>query len=98
MVVLTQEAEAHIKGLILHYESLDRPAATRNMMAAVEAAKERIARAPAVGLSAPRPYPQLKKFGRLWLKEGRYWISYSPTNPPAITGVFFETVDIPNWV
>jgi hypothetical protein len=68
------------------------------MMAAVEAAKERIAHAPAVGLSAPRPYPALKRLGRLWLKEGRYWISYSATKPPAITGVFFETVDIPSRI
>jgi len=68
------------------------------MMAAVEAAKQRIADAPAAGLPAPRPYPQLKKPGRLWLKQGRYWISYSISDPPAITGVFFETVDIPGWL
>jgi hypothetical protein len=68
------------------------------MMAAIEAAKAQITRAPSAGLPAPRPYPQLKKLGRLWLKEGRYWITYSPTIPPAITGVFFETVDIPNWL
>jgi plasmid stabilization system protein ParE len=98
VVVLTPEAQRQLQDLIVHYESLDRPAATRNMMAAVEAAKERIISSPAAGLSAPRPYPELKKLGRIWMKEGRYWISYSPTHPPAITGVFFETVDIPSWV
>ncbi len=98
MVVLTPAAQGQLLALIQHYESQDRPAATRNMMTAIEAAKERIVRAPAAGLAAPRPYPQLKKLGRLWLKEGRYWISYSATIPSAITGVFFETVDIPNWV
>jgi len=65
VVFLTPEAEAHLTGLIAHYESLDRPAATRNMMAAVKAAKERIIRDPAAGLPAPRPYPKLKKPGRL---------------------------------
>jgi hypothetical protein len=67
-------------------------------MAAVSAAKNRLAAGPEAGLPAPRPYPRLKKPGRLWLKEGRYWISYSATTPPVITGVFFETVDIPKWV
>jgi plasmid stabilization system protein ParE len=89
VVVLTPEAEAHLKGLILHYESLDRPAATRNMMTAVEAAKERIARAPAAGLPAPRPYPQLKKLGRLWLKEGPLLDFVQPHKPPGDNrGVF----------
>lgn len=82
----------------MHYESLDRAAAVRNLLHAIEAVRERIVRSPTAGLAAPRTYPDLKKPGRLWLKEGRYWISYSPTKPPAITGVFFETVDIPNWV
>ncbi len=75
MVVLTPEAQAQLIRLVIHYESLDRSAATRNIMAAVESAKERIVHAPTAGLPAPRPYPELKKAGRLWLKEGRYWIS-----------------------
>jgi plasmid stabilization system protein ParE len=83
--------------LIAHYEKLDRPAATRNLLAAVEAAQQKIAANPAAGLPAPRVYPKLRKPGRRWVKSGRYWISYTETTPPIISGVFFETVDIPNW-
>lgn len=98
MVELTPQADEQVSRLESHYEALDRVEAVFNLLRAVEAAKARIARAPEAGLPAPRPYPALKKPGRLWLKEGRYWISYSPTKPLAITGVFFETVDIPGWV
>ena len=98
MVALTPEADQQVSRLESHYEALNRVEAVLNLLRAVEAAKERIARAPAGGLPAPRPYPDLKKLGRLWLKEGRYWISYNATLPPAITGVFFETVDIPGWI
>jgi hypothetical protein len=31
----------------------------------------------------------------LWLKAGRYWISYTDATPPIISGVSFETADIP---
>jgi hypothetical protein len=67
-------------------------------LTAIENAKARIARDPNAGLPSPRSYPTLKKPGRLWIKEGRYWISYTDTKPPIISGVFFETADIPNWV
>jgi len=98
LVDLSPEAQAQLKALIVHYEALHRPAATRNMLSAVEAAQGRIAANPTGGLAAPRPYPRLRKPGRLWIKAGRYWISYSNTKPPIISGVFFETVDIPKWL
>jgi len=98
VIALTPKADKQVSDLEKYYDKLDRVAAVRNLLAAVENAKSRIALDPASGLPAPRPYPKLKKLGRLWLKEGRYWISYSPTNPPVITGVFFETVNIPRHV
>jgi hypothetical protein len=67
------------------------------MLMAVDAARARIAATPLAGMPAPRPYPNLKKPGRLWLKSGRYWISYS-SRPLVIIGIFFETVDIPRHV
>ena len=51
---------------------------------------------PEAGLPAPRPYPALAKVGRRWIIEGSYWISYSLTTPPAISGVFYAMADIPN--
>jgi hypothetical protein len=47
------------------------------------------------GLPAPRPYPQLAVAGKAWTRAGRYWISYSTTDPPVIEAVFYETADIP---
>lgn len=46
-------------------------------------------------MPAPRPYPQLARTGRAWIKEGRYWFSYTLEAPPVIAGVFFETANIP---
>lgn len=98
VVSLSPEADRHVADLEQHYEALDRLAAVRNLLRAVERAKHRIARDPEAGLPAPRPYPKLRRPGRLWIKEGRYWIAYNTTRPPVISGVFFETVDIPGWV
>jgi plasmid stabilization system protein ParE len=98
VIALSPEADKHVSDLESHYEALNRIEAVRNLILAIEGAKTRIAKSPGAGLPAPRPYPTLKKPGRLWLKSGRYWISYSDTKPPVISGVFFETVDIPRWV
>ena len=38
----------------------------------------------------------LAKVGRRWIIEGSYWISYSLTTPPVISGVFYAMADIPN--
>jgi hypothetical protein len=47
---------------------------------------------------APRSYPEIARPGRLWIKSGRYWIAYSPNNPPVIVGVFYDTADIPGRI
>lgn len=67
-----------------------------NLEAAVATAIAKIKRNPAVGLAAPRPYPFLSKSGRAWVKAGRYWFSYSTSKPLVITGVFYDSADIPN--
>jgi plasmid stabilization system protein ParE len=89
------KALADLDGLLKHYEKLGRPEASRNLLAALERAKTKIAEAPEAGLTAPRPYPELKRAGRRWLREGSYWISYSMTDPPVISGVFYVTANIP---
>ncbi|WP_146101744.1 type II toxin-antitoxin system RelE/ParE family toxin [Rhodopila globiformis] len=96
MISLSPEAEAQVDRLIAHYEAKKRIAAAVNLLNALERAKLRIARAPEAGLEAPRPYPALKRYGRRWIIEGSYWISYSLTMPPVISGVFYVTADIPN--
>jgi plasmid stabilization system protein ParE len=98
MISLSPEAEAQLDGLIAHYEALGRVEASinLNLLNALERAKARIAETPEPGLPAPRPYPALAKAGRRWIIEGTYWISYSPTTPPVISGVFYAMADIPN--
>lgn len=96
MIALSPEAEAQLDALIVHYETLDRVEASTNLLNALERAKARISERPEAGLPAPRPYPALAKVGRRWIIEGSYWISYSLTTPPVISGVFYAMADIPN--
>jgi plasmid stabilization system protein ParE len=57
-----------------YYEAKERLQAAVNLLQALERAKERIAAAPEAGLAGPRPYPSLKRLGRRWIIERRYWI------------------------
>ncbi len=98
MIALSPEAETHVDRLIAHYEAKERLQAAVNLLHALERAKARITAAPDAGLDAPRPYPSLKRHSRRWIIEGRYWISYSLTTPPVISGVFYVTADIPNRI
>lgn len=98
MILLTPVAEAQVDRLIAHYEAKERVTAAINLLNALERAKQRIARTPEAGSETPRPYPALKRDDRRWIIEGRYWISYSLTTPPVISGVFYVTADIPNRI
>jgi plasmid stabilization system protein ParE len=95
VISLSPEAEVHVDRLIQHFEAKGRLEAAVNLLRALERAKQRIAAAPDAGLPAPRPYPALKRPGRGWIIEGRYWMSYTLTRPPVISGVFHATSDIP---
>jgi hypothetical protein len=77
-----------------HYRDLGRPEAIRGLAAALETAWRAITATPEAGLAAPRPYPELPQQGRAWVKAGRYWVCYRPTNPPAIVPVFHDTANI----
>ncbi|RYI17240.1 MAG: type II toxin-antitoxin system RelE/ParE family toxin [Acetobacteraceae bacterium] len=95
MIALSPEAEAQLDALIAHYEALDRIEASIRLLEALERAKSRILEDPEGGLPAPRPYPALANVGRRWIIEGSYWIAYSLTTPPVISGVFYAMADIP---
>jgi plasmid stabilization system protein ParE len=94
----TRKAVRQVESLRQHYEDLGRPEALHAFEAALEAAELRIDTHPNIGLPAPRPYPHLARPGYLWIKSGRYWITFSTELPPVIGGVFFETSDIPHRV
>jgi plasmid stabilization system protein ParE len=98
VIVLSPEADFQLNDLTEHYERKDRLAASRNLLRAVESAKLRIGRAPSDGYPALRPYPELKVLELRWILERHYWISYTPTDPPVIAGIFHETADIPNRI
>jgi hypothetical protein len=89
------EAERQID-LIAHYRKIDRAEAVRNLLLALQEAEARIERDSAAGLPAPRPYPQLARRGRAWIKARRYWINYATGHEPTIVAVFFETANIPS--
>jgi hypothetical protein len=95
LIAYTPEASRQVDDLIQHYEDRQRPEAIRALLTAMDEAEGRVERDPSVGLKAPRPYPQLRQMGRVWVKAGRYWFAYSTTKPPVIVGVFFETANIP---
>jgi plasmid stabilization system protein ParE len=96
MIARSPEAEAQLDTPIAYYEALGRLEASINLLNALERARARISEKPEAGLPAPRPYPSLAKAGRRWVIEGTYWISYSLTTPPIISGVFYAMADIPN--
>jgi len=98
VIALSRQAEARVDQLIEHYESLQRLEAAVNLLKALERASTRIVTSPEAGLLAPRPYPALKRLGRRWILEGRYWISYSSAPPQVISGVFYASADIPNRI
>jgi plasmid stabilization system protein ParE len=95
LIGFTAKAQRQIQALRRHYDSLGRTEATRNLIAAMQEAAERIEADPAVGLPAPRPYPELARPRRAWVKAGRYWVLYRTTTPPVVIAVFFETANIP---
>ena len=95
MIEFTSKAERQLDGLRQHYLTLARAEALRNLEAAIFEAAAEIERNPAAGLPNPRPYPQLARQRRLWLKAGRYWFTYRTAPTVAITGVYYESANIP---
>lgn len=97
MVQITSTAHAQLKALERHFARLDRNFATVRMTEAVEIAAVRIEAKEGPFWSAPRPYPDLADLSWQWLKQGRYWIAFAAAaNGYAITGIFFETANIPD--
>jgi plasmid stabilization system protein ParE len=75
LIEYAPRATRQVAALRHHYENLDRPAAVRAFVDALDEAGRRIESNPAAGLPAPRPYPQLARPGVAWIKAGRYWIA-----------------------
>ncbi len=97
-VELAASAAAQIARLRDHYEGLGRIEAILNLARAEDEARRKIGLAPANGLPAPRPYPDLARPGFSWVKAGRYWFHYTVAEPVVIVAVFYETADIPSHI
>lgn len=95
MIGLTAVAERHFAELEAHYLALERSEALMNLRAALFEAAEKIERDPNGGKLGPVSYRSLARSGRLWVKAGRYWFAYRITPNLIITGIFYESADIP---
>jgi plasmid stabilization system protein ParE len=95
LIAFAPRALQQIEHLREHYDRQERYEATDALEAALAEAVRKIEANPAAGLPAPRPYPQLARPGRAWVKAGRYWIAYRTTPRLVIAAVFFETSNIP---
>jgi len=95
LIAYTPKAERQVKDLRQYYEDRERLGAVRGLLATLNEAERTIETNPAAGLAAPRPSPALTWPDLAWIKEGRYWIAYSRTEPPVIVGIFYEATDIP---
>lgn len=98
MIFYTVTAERQLDEFRLHYRRLERLEALRNLDAALDEVEALIDSNHSPGLPAPRPYPELARPGTLWIHAKRYWISYQPTIPPVITGIFYDEANIPRRV
>jgi hypothetical protein len=98
LIAYAARAVRQIEELRQHYEDRERMEAILARAAALDEAERKIEGNPAAGLPAPRPYPHLARRGRAWVKAGRYRVAYTPTQPPVITAVFYDTANIPGRV
>ena len=96
MIRLSRAARIQVADLARYYDDRDRPEAVRNLRAVIVRAGERIEAQRGPFFSAPRPYPNLIRADWLWLKEGPYWIAYTPDPAGSIIRVVFhQAADIP---
>ena len=98
MITLSPRAERHVESLLRHFDKLGRPEAQAALIAALDEAARIIESSPGVGLTSPRPYPDLARPDRVWIKSGRYWIAYRHRPSPVIVAVFHDTADIPGRI
>jgi len=98
VIAYTRRAARDVAQLRTHYEARSFIEAVVNLDAALREAERRIEADPAAGSASPRPYPQLARPARAWIKSGNYWIAYTLTAPPVIVGVFHDSADIPRRI
>lgn len=92
MVRQTLFARDQAIALFEFYLETDREQAYENLLKAIAEAADRIASAPTGGLTHPKPYPDMAKWGFHWIKVHRYWFGWTLARGyPLVTNIFFET-------
>ena len=94
MIRLSATARQQVRELTAHYRKSRRPEAIRNLITAVEVARQRLEAGPRRPREYPATYRELALPGRAWLKEGRYWFAYEVSDPPVIAAVFWDAADL----
>lgn len=94
MIDYTPTARRHVNELIAHYRRIRRPEAIRNLHAALAKLEAMIEAGSARPRDFPATYRNLARDGRVWLREGIYWIAYETSEPPIIVAVFWAGADL----
>jgi hypothetical protein len=95
MIRQTIYAQDQAAALFEFYLAADREQAFENFLEAIAEAAARIEADPTGGLSHPRPYPAIARWGFRWIKVHRYWFAWSMARGyPVVTNVFFDTSDM----
>jgi plasmid stabilization system protein ParE len=99
MIRQTLSAERQARALFRHYIEKDRPAAHRNLAAAIRIAARRIASAPHDGAPFPHPYPGMARWEFRWIKVHRYWFAWSTAKGyPVLTNILHDESDMPRRI
>jgi len=92
MIRQTLFAQDQAVALSEFYLRKDREQAFLNLRKAIAMAAAQIEADPTGGLSHPRPFPGMAKWGFRWIKVHRYWFGWSMARGyPLVTNIFFES-------
>jgi hypothetical protein len=92
MVRQTVFAAEQAEALFDFYLEKDREQAYENLMKAITEAAAQIEAEPTGGLTHPKPYPGMAKWGFRWIKVHRYWFGWSMARGyPLVTNIFYDT-------
>jgi plasmid stabilization system protein ParE len=96
MIGITRSARRQIDDLLRFYiDESERPDAARRLLSDLAGARKLIVKDSRQGLSYPRPYPALAKYGFRWARVRAYWIAWTLIDErPVITNVFHVSADI----
>jgi plasmid stabilization system protein ParE len=90
-------AQQQINNLAAHYRRINRPAAVRNLRAAVATVLRKIDQPDTRSRQFPATYSGLAALNMSWIREHDYWFSYGKASDGTMTiaNVIYDRNDIP---